>query len=238
MTVRRVDGGTGAIPFNDRRQEDTARVLKNSGKTLIPFSEVKYHDTNRQWVVDAEGTAYRHGHDSIALMGGDVLAVIENADAYAINDQGRPVFALKQVSRDELHDWEQSAASATRGAQIAKERQQAIVDEYLARKQRDYSVVTIPGTILKTGVHLPTLREHLDTVGVSVTKDRAGRVLCSFPAGPSPLRREASRYADIAARFGDLILDKKATCGVPRCTRPGDWVTAGGSLICDKHADK
>ena len=193
MTVRRVDGGTGAIPFNDRRQEDTARVLKNSGKTLIPFSEVKYHDTNRQWVVDAEGTAYRHGHDSIALMGGDVLAVIENADAYAINDQGRPVFALKQVSRDELHDWEQSAASATRGAQIAKERQQAIVDEYLARKQRDYSVVTIPGTILKAGVHLPTLREHLDTVGVTVTKDRAGRVLCSFPAGPSPLRREASR---------------------------------------------
>jgi hypothetical protein len=239
MTVRHIPGGFAANPFETQREDDRTRFIKGQQDLpKIPLSDLTYHATNKKWLVDRDGVAYQFGHDAFLGPVGAVTTLIDGATAYALDDAGKPVLALKRISRDTVAEWDENTAERISGVEQAKAKQQATVDEYLGRKDRNYGLVTIPGTKFRSGINLPALREQLEQFGVQVTKGGAGRFLVSFPAGASPLRRSAEQLADIAARYAPLLLESKLTCDVARCSRSGDWVTGAGGVVCDKHSNR
>jgi hypothetical protein len=217
-----------------RRLSDNDAAAKESGRALIQWSDLHPH-ANTAWVTGPDDVVYLIGSD-LQVQRGGVTPYFEDSDGYVVGKERMVVAALQKVSLEAIAKWDDLRVDLVQLGQDQAAAQQAVVVEFVGRKQRKYPVAKVPGTILKDGVHLPTLKDALARFGINVTQSGAGRVLVSSPAGSSSLRRQADRYVDVACRYGELLVSKKTGCDVPRCMRAGEWVTDSGGLICGKHA--
>jgi hypothetical protein len=219
-----------------RRLSDNDATAKASGRNLIQWSDLHPH-TNKAWVTGPDDAVYLIGSD-VQIQRGGVTPTFEDSDGYVLGEKGTVVAALQKVGLEAIAEWDKTRVDLVQLGKDQAAAQRAVVVEFLGRKQRKYPVSRIAGTVLKAGVHLPTLKDELARFGVNVTQSGAGRILVFSPAGSSPLRRQADRLVDIACRYGELLVSKKTGCDVPRCMKAGVWVTDSGALICGKHAGR